>query len=293
MDKRDILRKKIDEKRRGEIRAFFDERGAFRSVLGRTVLGREIDMYRIGTGERAVVYVGVHHALEALCENILLALIYDMCVNPENKSVGGINRDFLLQKFTFFVIPALNLDGIAIATGEGRENILYERQRRICSGNFDLWQANARGVDLNHNYDAGFFEYKAIEAKEGLYSAPSRYSGEYPESEPESRAVANLVRTVAPSLVLSLHTQGVEIYFSPKTSRVQRLCASLASEVGYRVAYPSGSAKYGGLSDYTGAIGIPSLTLELGLGKNPLPISHAEPIYSRVGNALITLPTIL
>ena len=293
MDKKDILRKKIDERRRGEISAFFDEQGIFRSVLGHTLLGREIDMYRSGEGSRYVLYVGGHHALEALCENILFALIYDLCIDKKNKSVKGINRDFLLQKFTFLVIPALNLDGIAIASGEGRENILSARQRKICEGNFDLWQANARGVDLNHNYDAGFFEYKAIEQREGICSAPSRYSGEYPESEPETRAVANLVRSLNPSLVVSLHTQGEEVYFSPKTSRVQRLCASLAAEVGYRVAYPSGSAKYGGLADYAGAIGIPSLTLELGLGKNPLPISHAEPIYSRVGEALMTLPTLL
>ena len=293
MEKTEILRRKTDEKRRGEIRALFDGGGVRRYAVGRTVLGREIDMYTLGTGERAVVYVGVHHALESLCENVLFALIYDMCINKKLKSVRGVNKDFLLQRFTFFVIPALNLDGIAIASGEGRENILSERQKKICCGNFGLWQANARGVDLNHNYDAGFFEYKAIECAEGLYYAPSKYSGEYPESEPETRAVANLVRTLNPSLTVSLHTQGEEIYFSPRTARVQRLSASLAADIGYRVAYPSGSAKYGGLCDYTGSLGIPSLTLELGLGKNPLPIFHAEPIYSRVGGSLITLPTLL
>lgn len=293
MDKRDILRKKIDENRRGEISSFFDGCGVPRSTLGNTLLGREIDMYRLGCGCRPILYVGVHHALEALCENILFALIYDMCVDKRSKAVNGINKEFLLQKFTFFVIPALNLDGLAIVGGEGRDNILKERQQKICGGNFELWQANARGVDLNHNYDFGFFEYKAIENKEGLYSAPSKYSGEYPESEPETHAMANLVRSLNPALVVSLHTQGEEVYFSPKTSRVQRLGASFAGEVGYRVVYPSGSAKYGGLCDYTGAIGIPSLTIELGLGKNPLPISHTEPIYSRVGGALITLPTLL
>lgn len=293
MEKTEILRRKIDEKRRGEIRTFFDGGGVHRYCIGHTVLGREIDMYSFGGGERAVLLVGVHHALEALCENVLLALVYDMCINKKLKSVRGVNKDFLLQRFTFFVIPALNLDGVAIASGEGRNNILAERQRKICCGNFSLWQANARGVDLNHNYDAGFLEYKAIEAAEGLYYAPSRYSGEFPESEPEVRAVANLVRTVSPALTVSLHTQGEEIYFSPKTARVQRLCASLASDIGYRVAYPSGSAKYGGLCDYTGTLGIPSLTVELGLGKNPLPISHAEPIYSRVGGSLMILPTLL
>ena len=206
------------------------------------------------------------------------------------RSINGINKRFLLQKFTFYVIPALNIDGIAIAQGEGRDNVLSERQRKICDGDFSLWQANARGVDLNHNYNAGFFEYKAIERDEGIYSAPSKYSGEYPESEPECSAVANLLRIITPSLVLSLHTQGGEVYYSPKDNRVLRLAESFAKMVGYRTAVPEGSAKYGGLCDYSGALGIPSLTAELGIGKNPLPISHAEPIFSRVRGGLFCLP---
>ena len=32
------------------------------------------------------------------------------------------------------------------------------------SDDFSHWQANARGVDLNHNYDSGFYEYKKIES---------------------------------------------------------------------------------------------------------------------------------
>ena len=35
----------------------------------------------------------------------------------------------------------------------GEPVITFEEYQRI-------WKANARGVDLNHNYDCGFFEYK-------------------------------------------------------------------------------------------------------------------------------------
>ena len=293
MDKRQILRDGINEQRRAELRAFFDGAGLKRVSVGTTVLGREIDMYSIGVGRDKILYVGAHHALEAITENVLFSFIYDAGMNKVVRRINGIDKAFLLQRFTFMVIPALNLDGIAIVDGTGRNNILSQRQQRMCGGDFSVWQANARGVDLNHNYDAGFLEYKKTEAREGIYYAPTKYSGEYPESEPECAAVANLVRTCAPRLVLSLHTQGQEVFFHPNTPSVGRLGAKLADSIGYRLSYATGSAKYGGLCDYTGSIGIPSFTLELGLGKNPLPISHAEPIYARISNALFALPTMI
>lgn len=291
MEKRDLLNEIINEKRREKIRELFDSHGILRTPLGKTVLSRSIDLYRVGTGERSVLYVGAHHALEAITENLIYAMLYDIAINPKMREIKGINRAFLLQKFTFYLVPALNLDGIAIVEGEGRDNVLKERQRRICDGNFALWQANARGVDLNHNYAAGFSEYKAIERDGGIYSAPSKYSGEYPESEPETRALADLYRIISPALVVSLHAQGEEVYFSPRTKSCERLAMGFCREVGYRVAVPTGSAMYGGFCDFTGALGTPSLTVEAGLGKNPLPISHAAPIYTRLGEALITLPT--
>ena len=178
MTKTELLSEKITEKSREKIGRFFDGLGVRRTSLGRTLLSRDIDMYRVGDSGRAVLYVGAHHALEAITENVLYAMLYDIALSHPSKNIKGINLGFLLQKFTFYIVPALNLDGIAIANGEGRDNILCERQRKICGGNFAVWQANARGVDLNHNYSAGFFEYKKKEREAGIYAAPSKYSGE-------------------------------------------------------------------------------------------------------------------
>ena len=291
MTKTELLNEKINESTRKRISELFDSLGISRTSLGRTLLSREIELYKVGVGARSVLYVGAHHALESITENILYAMLYDIALSPPTRNISGVNLGFLLQTFTFYIVPALNLDGIAIADGEGRDNILGERQRKICGGNFAVWQANARGVDLNHNYSVGFFEYKKLERELGIYAAPSKYSGEYPESEPEVRSLANLVRIISPSLVVSLHTQGSEVFFFPDTKKASRIATGLAGACGYRVSRPTGSEKYGGLCDYTGSLGIPSFTVEAGLGKNPLPISHAEPIYSRIGAPLITLPT--
>ena len=288
MTRREILNTKINENVRKGLEFEFSE---YLFCFGKTLLGRDIPAFKVGDGKKYAMYVGAHHALEYPTENILYAMLYDLTKNPEAKDFYGMNRDILLQKFTFFLIPALNLDGIALVMGEALGNVLYDRQLRMSGGDFSCWQANARGVDLNHNYDAGFFEYKAIERERGIVPGPSLYSGEYPESEPESSAVANFYRALAPKLVVSLHSQGEEIFYSPKNAKTKRFAERFAKYSGYLVKTPEGTAAYGGLSDYTGALGTPSLTLEIGRGKNPIKISHLGEIYSRIRRPLLLAPT--
>ena len=175
-----------------------------------------------------------------------------------------------------------------------RNNPLRERQIRMNGGeDFSDWQANARGVDLNHNYAFRFFEYKKIEADENILPGKTRFSGEYPESEPEVRALANLVRVIHPRLILSFHSQGEEVFFRPRDKRkVLRIAQSAAELLGYSLSRPEGLADYGGLSDYAGEIlGIPSLTVEVGKGKNPLPESQLSAISERLYKLHVLLPT--
>ena len=97
-----------------------------------------------------------------------------------NHSIGFVFQSYNLiphQTVLANVELALTLSGVSRAE---------RRRRAVPDGDFTHWQANARGVDLNHNYDAGFLEYKQIEAEQGILGGgPTRYSGECPESEPE------------------------------------------------------------------------------------------------------------
>ena len=120
--------------------------------------------------------------------------------------------------------------------------------------------------------------------------APTRYSGDAPESEPETAALAAFVRSAKPRLVMSLHTQGEEIYYcggGRELPGVRAAALRLSSLSGYRIALPSGPAAYGGLCDYTTAsLGIPSFTVECGRGENPLPPSDFPLIYARIRRML-------
>lgn len=266
-------------------------------IIGRSILGKDIDYYKIGSGKRNIIAVGAHHGMEHITSAALYEFVDFLTEKSERGlSYCGINLEFLLRKFAFWIIPCVNPDGVEMEISGIEKTPLYLRQLRMNGQSLDFsdWQANARGVDLNHNYDAGFFEYKRLEEAEGITAGKTRFSGEYPESEPETHALASFIRTLMPEAVVSLHTQGEEIFSKPDTEYVERIAGRLVRSLGYKPSVAEGLSAFGGLCDYTGSVlNIPSFTVELGRGKNPLPYSSLGVISDTVRNLLIFLPTYL
>lgn len=262
------------------------------TALGKSIEGREIPLLRIGKGKRAVLYVGTHHAMEWLTALWLLRFAEEVAAYADGE-VCGTSVGYLLKSRTLYILPMLNPDGVYLQQNGTADEPLAERKRRMNGGSPDFthWQANARGVDLNHNYDAGFAEYKAREQREGIDAGRTRYSGICPESEPETRALASLVRSLPLSAILTLHTQGEEIY-APIASAAARALARLC---GYRYTVPDDPhAQSGGLSDWAaGVLGIPSFTVECGKGENPLPLSVFPSVYERIRPLLFRAPLYL
>ena len=263
------------------------------SIIARSILSRPIEAYFIGEGKRYILVFASHHALESVTTNIAFLLIDYILQKSIEGKINGVDCKLLLSKYSFIIVPCVNPDGIELRVNGASDSILRDRQMRMSGGDFSSWQANARGVDLNHNYDFGFTEYKRIEGEMGITPGATLYSGEYPESEPETRGVANLVRTLMPSALVSLHTQGEVIYFKPHDKVNGRRAERIAAMCGYSVSLPDGTACYGGLADYTGALGIPSFTIELGKGVNPIGESDAPLIFERVRDAIALLPILL
>ncbi len=261
-------------------------------ALGRSLLGREIPLLLLGRGRERLLYVGTHHASEWLTARLLLSFLSELLSAYEaGKRPFGLDLAFLLERRTLLLVPMLNPDGVAIHMGEKEDPLAERRERMVGDGDFSHWQANARGVDLNHNYRTGFSEYKRLEPSLGILGGgPTRYSGEGPESEPETAALAGFIRAATPRFLMSLHTQGEEIYYMGGKRELPGARATalrLAALSGYRLAQAEGPAAYGGLADYTtAALGIPSFTVECGLGENPLPCKEIPAIYRRVRRML-------
>lgn len=267
------------------------------SVIGRSLVGREIPLIRLGHGKKSVLYVGAHHGMEYLTSLLLMRYVGEVCTAAKaGGDILGHSVPELLERRSIFVVPMLNPDGVELQTkGEDKMNPLYDRLHRMSGGDYSRWQANGRGVDLNHNYNAGFEEYKTIERELGIAAGATKYSGDRPESEPETACICSFMRMTEISLLIALHTQGSEIYYG-YNGHIPRGTEAIARKMerlsGYRLSSPEGTACYGGLKDYfTLEYDRPAFTIECGKGENPLPLSQADSIYSVIRGILHLCPT--
>ncbi len=270
--------------------------------LGNSILGRSIPLLTLGNGARRTLFVATHHGMEWITSALLLRFVYDFCSCAERKTrIGGSMPHWMLESHTLYIVPMLNPDGVEYQIhGIAPDNPLRERVLKMNgdSEDFSHWQANARGVDLNHNYDAGFSEYKQLEIENGTdHGSPTKFSGEAPESEPETAALANLIRTCEPRGLMTLHTQGEEIYYQSggqTPPRAEKIAQLLAKSSGYRLSRTTGTAAYGGLTDWcVQVLRIPSFTIECGLGTNPLPYTQLSKIYCRLRGMLFLFPMLI
>ncbi len=273
------------------------------SFIGTSILGKSIPIIHIGNENApAVLYVGAHHGMEWITSSLLLNFADDFCrLSESGISVFGIYPRALSKARQIKIVPMLNPDGVELQiNGIRGNNPLRERLLTMNPKNdFSSWQANARGVDLNHNYDAGFEEYKILEREAGILSGcATRYSGEFPESEPETGALCNLIRwDDGIRGALTLHSQGEEIYCSAEGEMYNRCKAIgklLEKMTGYKLCTPETMASYGGMTDWmVSKMKLPSFTVECGKGKNPLPISDFFPIYTKIREMLFTFPILV
>ena len=257
---------------------------------GKSVLGRDLTYIRIGTGPREVFYNGAHHSLEWITSPVLMKFVEDFArAYALGTNLRGFNPRAIASQASIYVLPMVNPDGVdLVLNGLQRDNPYYNDLIRWNNGSTDFsqnWQANIHGVDLNHNYDAGWEISKELEAEYGITGpGPTRYGGPAPESEPESKAVADFTRSHNFRLVMAYHSQGELIYWTfqnlaPPEART--IGQQLSRISGYTLDETAGIASYAGYKDwFIQEYRRPGYTIEVGRGKNPLPISQFNTIYN-------------
>ncbi len=256
-----------------QISAFYGNYRGEKTVFGKSVEGRDLYAFHIGSSSGAQILS--QYAIHA--REWVTALL----------SLYHIRRG--LPKGGAWVIPLMNPDGAVLCqAGE-------KPQERLVSLNggedFSLWKANARAVDLNVNFDARW----GTGASNLKRPAPANYIGVCPHSEPEVRALVSFTLQIRPAATVSWHTKGEEIYWEFHQSRKQRrrdraLAAVLAESTGYPLVTVKNSA--GGYKDWCiEKLKIPAFTVEVGsdalshpLGKTALP-----EIVGRTLDALVDL----
>jgi g-D-glutamyl-meso-diaminopimelate peptidase len=265
--------------------------------IGKSVMGRDLYCLRLGHGRRKLLCVGVHHALEWLT-GLMLVCFADSCLAEysecraqsaecigEKAPLHSVAEVF--ERCSIYIVPMLNPDGVEFAAGRiGKEHPKYAALARMCppADAASLWQANINGVDLNHNYDALWSQGFAASGSEPRPPGPTRYAGAFPESEPESRALAAFTRKIVPDMVIAYHSQGREIYYDfngKMPGNTALIAENMAKISGYKLCKPEGFAGFGGFKDwFIEELGRPGFTIEIGKGKNPIGIDQLTTVLA-------------
>jgi len=201
-------------------------------IIGHSVLGKPIHAYHIGGDGDQFIVIGGIHAREWIT-TLLLMEILDIYKDTKFDNNAGI-----------WLVPLVNPDGVEIALTID-----------------PLWKSNARGVDLNVNFDADWGQGIQNVRTPG----PENYIGPYPVSEPETRALVDFTLRIKPRATIAYHSKGEVIYYGD-----QDFAHRIANITGYTPIESTGSS--GGYTDWVMTLGTPAVTIEVGNDDLPHPI---------------------
>lgn len=149
----------------------------------------------------------------------------------------------------------------------------------------EQWKSNARGIDLNNNFDAN---WDSLQVKS--YPSYSGCKGDYALSEPESSALADLAQEADYDMYISYHSKGEIIYYDtegnlPGVSEESLKLARLASgQIKYhpRSNITAPNVNQGGFGDWVQLVlNKPSITIESGRHRCPLSAEEFRPMWLR------------
>lgn len=249
-------------------------------IIGKTYLKNNIYAInkKFNPNFKWVIITGGIHAREHLtCDLICLFL----------KGLKGIEN----LNYNISFIPLVNPDGTNLCLN-GMKKLNKKVQNKLTeindnSTDFSLFKSNARGVDLNNNFDANFdkkFTNKTKPSSQGYY-------GKKPFSEKETRAIKRWTGKLKPFLTLSYHLKGEEIYFDffQDEKRMDRdflIAKNFADSTGYKIKSTQDNSS-GGYKDWcVQKLKIPALTIEVGSDEfsHPFPKSELKNIYEKNKN---------
>ena len=214
-------------------------------VIGTSAGGRTLELYSFGDGPVEILFAGgIHGGLE--WNTVILAY--------QALDYFHAQPEMVPDSVTLHIVPVANPDGLFRATGkEGRFN---EADLR---GDLREARFNENGVDLNRNWSCNW-EPAAV------WNQRAVDPGSAPFSEPETRALRDLVLELSPAAVVFWHSVwGIVVpgECEPGHQAAVELAHVYAEATGYRVQGFGSYRVTGGASDWLTARGIAGVTVEL------------------------------
>lgn len=202
-------------------------------VYGTSYNGNALLAYRLGTGPSARALIGgIHGGYEWNTTSLVSETLTHLHQNPE----------LIPSDVTLYIIPCANPDGAAAGT-----DALHGR-------------VNGNNVDLNRNWD---YRHQ-VTATHGIRPV---FAGERPFSEPETRALRDLLFERDVELVVFYHSAMGKIFSGVErhTSGAFELAELMAGATGYPHSLQGvpGQITTGQAIDYLARAGIAAIDVEL------------------------------
>lgn len=217
------------------------------TTYGSSVRGRPLTAYVFGTSGPVTMFTGGIHGNEPSSTTLMRAWFAELEAHPSQYAGKRV-----------VVIPAINPDGLAAGT-----------------------RANARGVNLNRNFPTDNW-VKSIKDTDGNHPDGG---GESPLSEPEAAALAKLLTSYRPRLLLSFHAVG-SLAIGDPGGYSAGYAAKYATLVGYRDGTNLGNANFdynisGAFEDWSYRnAGVPSIVVELSSYTSVYSAGHTKALWA-------------
>ncbi|MGM0805764.1 MAG: stalk domain-containing protein [Bacillota bacterium] len=258
--------------------------------IGRSEYNRPIYAIKLGKGNAKVFVNGSHHAREWISTNLSMDMIDEYASAYTNGDyIGKYNVRDILNKTTMWFVPMVNPDGVTLQQYGLTKFPSADRFKLINmnegSTDFKRWKANARGVDLNRQYQADWANIKNNKPQPSW----SNHKGTAPVNQAESRAIVNFTKQIDPEMAVAYHTSGEILYwnFHQTGSWKERdhvYASAIGNMTGYDLIYPGTNPSGGGYTDWF-IINYkrPGFTPELGnyAGNTHVPVSEYNTIWSQ------------
>lgn len=265
------------------------------NVIGQSADDRNLYEVILGNPEakKHLVVIANLHAREYMTIQLCMKQI-EYYLGQYNKKISGKKVSDVLDKVAIHYVPSCNPDGTAISQygfNAIRNKSLRAKLRKM-PGSARTWKANARGVDLNRNWDVAF-------RKSGKRGSAG-FRGNKAASEPEIKALVKMMNKIQKqgkiAGVVSYHSTGSIIYgkcagqaaalVKKQTTRMYKTAQNLT---GYRLMPVESLKTAGGCSReyFLYKKKIPCITLEIGRNACPLGIGEFSSIWKKNKDVVI------
>ncbi len=267
----------------------YGARGLRVNVIGTSPDKRKIYEVVLGNpkAKKHFLVIANLHAREYMTIQLTMRQI-EYYMGHYNKKIGGTRVSKTLDRVAIHIIPSANPDGTVISQRGfgGIKSAKLRKALRRMWGSSRTWKSNARGVDLNRNWNSWF--------RRGGSRGSSGYRGPRAESEPEVKSLVKWVNRLEKQGkicgVVSYHSTGSVIYgrcASQATAAVKKETGKMTSLArrltGYSLmAVESPSQARGCSREYfLYKRRIPFITIEVGRGSCPLSAGEFSSIWRK------------